>query len=431
MCLSGSKPPAKTADPPAEPLVCEAPPPPPSNPPAATATCPANPTPAPPKKLLTIEWLFEEAWCSDLALVGGTTENWPEGEEVSIKVVKANPGTEVTSFSEPVNGNMFAHAWQVKNVLPAKKNGHYVEEQPVNAEAAGKTSPKPMKLRFVPALPKTHYSSGRAHFDLSAEDYVVKIESEIKFVKGWGAEVVKLGSSVASGTGGLLDGQLAFNGYRWMKIAGTSRKYWDGAAWQNLPAGFVLNDSNNFCVGFYKKDGKFVCQYGGEWPESFTDWDIATKQTTINKWRSTMNSTWSGKFSLKRKECLSSAEGCCKYATVADVKLTKKDSFEDGYLIFADGNIRSNDALFFLDEPRAAMPAHEFGHHLGNGDEYAGATSVDTSLNGDGAVNGIDADSIMGQNMTKVKKRHFRAICAHFASMVQTKTGQSYTYEAV
>jgi len=37
----------------------------------------------------------------------------------------------------------------------------------------------------------------------------------------------------------------------------------------------------------------------------------------------------------------------------------------------------------------------------------------------------------MGQNMTKVKKRHFKTVCKHFASMVQTKTGKSYTYEAV
>lgn len=392
--------------------------------------CPATATPAPVKKLLTIEWMHEEAWCSDLALVSGTTENWPDGEPVAIKVVKANPGTEVTSFNEPVNWNYFGHAWQVLSVLPTKSGAHYIEEQRVNAEAEGKTSPKPLKLRFVPTLPKTHCSIGRSRFDLSAEDYIVKIESNIKFVKGWGAEVVKLGGSVPAGTGGLLDTSLKWNGYRWMKIVGASRKYWDGAAWQNLPAGFALNDSNNFCVGFYKKDGKYVCQYGGEWPESFTDWDVTTQQAKLDTWKSTMNSTWTGKFSLKRKECLSGADGCCKYATVADVKLTKEEEFSEGYLIFADGDIRSNDGLFFLGDPDPAMVAHEFGHHLGNGDEYAGATSVDPSLNGDGAVNGLDADSIMGQNMTKVKKRHFRTICEHFAAMVQAKTGQSYTYEA-
>ena len=52
-------------------------------------------------------------------------------------------------------------------------------------------------------------------------------------------------------------------------------------------------------------------------------------------------------------------------------------------------------------------------------------------MNSDGATAGIDADSIMGQNLTKVKKRHYSTICTHFAAMVQTLTGKSYTYEAV
>ena len=74
--------------------------------------------------------------------------------------------------------------------------------------------------------------------------------------------------------------------------------------------------------------------------------------------------------------------------------------------------------------------AVEFGHHLGNPDEYAGA-KLDTTLNDDGATNGIDANSIMGQNLTTVKKRHYRTICKHFADMVKTHHGKTYTYEAV
>jgi hypothetical protein len=58
-----------------------------------------------------------------------------------------------------------------------------------------------------------------------------------------------------------------------------------------------------------------------------------------------------------------------------------------------------------MGEPRGAVAAHEFGHHIGNSDEYAG-TKVDTSLNDDGATSGIDPNSIMGQQLTKVKKRH-------------------------
>jgi hypothetical protein len=389
MCFSGSTP-------------NTAPPPSPNPPVSAQPPCPQSQTP---RKLLTIQWNQAEGWCSETVAASGTTQNWTDGETVAINVVYANPGTPVTNFSEPVRGNSFSHNWQILEVLPPQKSGHYVEEQPVNAEAEGKVSPAPLKLKFVPTLPKTHYASGNARFDLSALDYEIKIESDIEFVKGWAAEVVLLGTSVPSATG--------------------------GSSWQNLPSGFSLNDSNNLCVGFYKSGSSYVCQYGGNWPENFTDWNISAKQAKIDKWRDTINSTWTGKFPIKRKECRSSAGACCKYSVKTEVKFTEKATFAAGTLIIADGNIRSNSGLFFLDDPDEPTPAHEFGHHLGNPDEYAGATSLDTSLNSDGAVNGVDDDSIMGLNMTRVKKRHFRTVCTHFASMVQTKTGKSYTYEAV
>ena len=108
----------------------------------------------------------------------------------------------------------------------------------------------------------------------------------------------------------------------------------------------------------------------------------------------------------------------------------KKDAFGEGVMIIAIGNARSNDALFFIGDTDAAMPAHEFGHHLGNPDEYEGAR-VDETLNDDGAVNGIDEDSIMGQRMTTVKKRHFRLLLKVFAERVSAEHGKAFTYEVV
>jgi hypothetical protein len=98
-------------------------------------------------------------------------------------------------------------------------------------------------------------------------------------------------------------------------------------------------------------------------------------------------------------------------------------------IVLAPNNGRSEANVWSLADT-SMMPSHEFGHHLGNPDEYAGA-NVDTSLNGDGAVNGIDANSIMGQNMTTVKVRHYRTICTHLASMVSAQVGRTYTYQAV
>jgi len=286
-------------------------------------------------------------------------------------------------------------------------------------------------IHYLPTLPKAEYRHERVHFELSAENYEIKIESDLKFVKGWGASVVKLGASVPPATGGLLDGALAWRGFRWMKKVGLTSKYWDGTAWQNLPGAFVLMDSNNFCVGFYKKDSKFVCQYGGEWPEQFTDWDITApaKKSRITQWSNNIETTWTGKFDIKRQDCTVD-KLCCRYKVTAKVAFIDEATFSAGMMIIADGNIRSNDSLWFIDEPRVAVAAHEFGHHLGNPDEYAGA-AVNATLNSDGAVNGIDPDSIMGQNLTHVKKRHFSTVCKHFSAMVKNETGKQFTYEAV
>lgn len=44
---------------------------------------------------------------------------------------------------------------------------------------------------------------------------------------------------------------------------------------------------------------------------------------------------------------------------------------------------------------------------------------------------GSGAPSFMGQNLTKVKVRHFRLVVKVFAEMVKAESGQSYSYVAV
>jgi hypothetical protein len=398
---------------------------------AAAGTPPQTP-PAPNRRLIEIHWVDTDGWCSEPANVAGTTQNYGDGENVAITVTAVADGSQLASFNESVHGNAFSHTWQILEVLPTQSGGHYIDVMDADAHAEGQTTPTHLHIHFIPTVPKTHYAQNRAHFDLTATDYVIKIESEIQYVKGWGGSVVQLGPAVPAGTGGLLDGQLTWNGYRWMKTVAGSPVYWDGAAWQNLPAGFALIDANNFAVGFYQTGATFTCQYGGTWPEVFTDWDItaADKQSRIQEWTDNIHTVWTGKFDIKRHECRSTAPSCCRYSTTATAQFTQAAAFAAGMLVIADGNIRSNDSLWFMGEPRIAMAGHEFGHHLGNPDEYAGSV-LDTSLNDDGAVAGIDADSIMGQNLTNVKKRHYRTICTHFATMVQTLTGKTYTYEAV
>ena len=65
---------------------------------------------------------------------------------------------------------------------------------------------------------------------------------------------------------------------------------------------------------------------------------------------------------------------------------------------------------------------------MDNPDEYAGG-AVDTSINGDGAVNGIDADSIMGQNLTKTKRRHYGPFGKLTAKLYKKKSGKTVTFQ--
>ena len=414
------------------------PPPPPQPKPPKPKTQPPPPTIQQPEKILTLKWKQAEAWCSEEPTLEGTTQNYPDNEEITIQVKEATNGTAIASFKVKVVGNRFQHKWKVKDVLPPEQGGHKAEEMEVDATADSVKTPTPLKIRFVPNLPKTRYNVGGARFNLTAQDHTITIDEDVEYVKGWAASVVELGTH--GGTeGGSLDGELSWNGYRWMKKVGVQNKFWNGTLWKNLPTGFALSDANNFCVGFYengtKSDGskKFTCQYGGDWPETFTDWDITatTKVATITRWTNQINTKWTGKFDLKREVCTSTDSKCCRYPIKTKGKFTKKTAFASGVLIIADGDIRSNSGLFFMDDPDAGTMPHEFGHWLGNGDEYAGATSLDTSLSDDGATAGIDATSIMGTSMDKVKKRHFRTISKHFANMVKTKTGKTWAYKAV
>jgi hypothetical protein len=396
-----------------------------------------TPTPKPKKKVIEIHWKDTDGWCSEPVHLAGTTENYSNGEALPVTVTPIADDAVLGKFDVHIAANQFSREWNILNVLPIKlgTGAHYENVMDVDAHAEDKTTPTHLHIHFIPTVPKTHYDQDIAHFDLTATDYVITIGSEIKYVKGWAGSVVQLGPAAPAGTGGLLDGKLTWDGYRWMKSVAGTPKFWDGTAWQNLPAGFTLIDANNFAVGFYKADpwgDTFTCQYGGTWPEEFDNWDIedAASQAKIQKWQDIIHSVWTAKFDIKRHQCASTTPACCRYSTIASATLTLQAAFAAGMLIVANGDIRSNDSLWFLGEPRIAMAAHEFGHHLGNPDEYAGS-ALDTSLNSDGAVSGIDADSIMGQNLSKVKKRHYTAICKHFAAMVQTLTGKTYTYEAV
>lgn len=387
------------------------------------------------KKIFQIKWDKTDAYCGDKVSLNGETQGY-EGQELTISVQEQANSKEIASIKVKAGIKGFLAEWEFKDLLPEKSGDKYVAQKDLIAKVEGVQTATPLKAHFVPDAAKRPYRQGGAHFDLAAEAYVAKITSDLEYVQGWGASVVDLGAEVPAATGGTIAG-LSWTGYRWMKKVGLKDKYWDGKGWVDLPGTFVLEDSNNFCVGFYKQGTAYKCQYGGEWPEAFADWslDSGPNAAKLAKWKDNIKTTWDTKnhnIAIRRDGCASGAKECCRYAVQADVEFVDKKAFSNGVLIIADGDIRSNDSLFFIDEPRIAMAAHEFGHHLGNPDEYAEAkASLDPTLNDDGAKNGVDKDSIMGQNMTKVKKRHFRTICKHFGDVVFAAVKRQFTYKPV
>ncbi len=381
------------------------------------------------------QWLRPTVRCGEAVAIEVVISGHPPITPARIDVCFVSDDGSETKFDEipaAVIGGRLYTIWNARGAADDKLDGNIRFKVHTDLVAEAAASSNLLQLRRMPDLASAHFDESRSHFDVATNDRTVKISSNIKYLKGWGASVVNLGASAPQGNAGAV---AAFNvqggPYWWMKQVRGRNKYWNGNAWVNLPRRFVLHDGNNFCVGFYKQGNNYTCQYGGTWPERFADWNIDSppNRRRITQWRDNIITTWNNKFDIKRRGCQSGADWCCRYQTEFDVSFEKKNALSAGTLIVAPGNIRSNDSLWFLAEPRLAVAAHEFGHHLGNPDEYAGA-AIDASLNGDGAVNGIDADSIMGQNLTHVKWRHFRTICRHLAQMVKDQTGLDYRYRA-
>ncbi len=398
------------------------------------------------REFLTIEWVEAETWCSEPATLRGTTSGYTDGEVEPAEIRNVMDGSVQDGVNLTIRSNAYSQAVDVKEWLPRQAGPDYESERDLDAFAGGQQTNPAIKLRFIPNLTNTAYSSGSARFNLKSENYELTIGGAISYVKGWIQFIIQLGSTVPAGTGGSAGVNFgastpgAFSGTDWRfakssTSSPTGMVYWDGSAWQNVPATWSDPSSTLlYPIGIWREGSTNKAQFGSNWPETVPAWGAAqnsTRSSVLPTWTSTINSVWTNKFDIKRKECGSTDPQCCRYKTQTIVSFSEVATKSGRDIVLAANNARSNAGAWSLGESRANMPAHEFGHHLGNPDEYAGGVGVDASLNTDGATAGIDANSMMGQNMTIVKKRHYRTISQHLASMVNTQFGRSYTYEAV
>jgi type VI secretion system VgrG family protein len=398
------------------------------------------------RQFLTIEWVEDETWCSEPATLRGTTQGYTDGDNESADIINAADGAVQRSLTLTVNSNAYRQPFDVVNLLPRRVGTNFERERALDARAVGQTTPEAIRLRFIPNLTRTQCSIGISRFGLAVNNYEAEIIGNIAYVQGWFRFAIQLDDTVPAGTGGLIGLTFATNpdrersGGNWRyceRPATGPMRYWNGSAWVNVPATWTqkLGKRNRLLPNaVWRENGVNRTQYGTlAWPGTIPEWgptQEALAATTLPQWTANINAHWTNKFDLKRQECRSTDPQCCRYKTRCNVSFTKVDVKTDTNIVLVANDGRSNASAWSMVANSPRMPEHEFGHHLGNPDEYEGA-ALDTSLNDDGAVAGIDDNSIMGRNKTTVKRRHYRTICQHLAAMVNAQISRSYTYQAV
>lgn len=390
-----------------------------------------------------LKWEKAEAICGDMVKIGADTL-LNEGTEVEIKLKPLKGDGAPAPLAAKVAGKRIEAEWDVKDVsfFAGKEAFPEVDvEASIDAKGETATNAAPLKIKGFPDAAAQVFTSDKkwgiysnhAEFTQTLKDYRNQVYVGLKAVKAWGATYIDM-SSVFNGKAG----GCPWDGYRWGRGTGVNamvpNEYHDGSGWKAFPKAFKLKPDLYGTLAFYK-DGKDFKQAGGTgtWPEAFADYDFDSAAYTKRRkeWVDTTHTVWTDSFNFRRKDCKSKAANhCCLYSLEVKLEFLIQAKWADGVTAICPGDLRSNTATWFMGDSRLEMAAHETGHHMDNPDEYLNG-AVDTTLNGDGAVNGIDADCIMGQNMTKVKKRHCHAFADMQKRLIKKAYGKEYEYDTV
>jgi type VI secretion system secreted protein VgrG len=421
----------------------EPPPPPPQGP-------RVPPPPGTDRQFIQIEWVEAETYCGGPATLRGTTRGYSDNSSETAEVRNVIDGATVVGVPITITGNAFNQNVEVKDWLPRRSGTNYETFRDEDAFAAGQKTPRPLKMKFIPSLDRTECTIGTSHFHMLVSNYECQVQGNITYVKGFMAWLIQLGSTVPAGTGGqtgvnwgpATPGSFSGSDWRFCKddtSSPTGKVFWDGSAWQNVPAAWSDTGSVKlYGIGIWREGSSNKAQFGNTWPENIPTWGTAQQSvanSTLPTWTSNTNGAWTNKFDLRRDGCASTDQKCCRYSVRISVSFTAVATRSGHTIIIGVNNGRSNAGAWSLGDTRPGLAPHEFGHHLGNPDEYVGGVGIDTSVNTDGATAGIDPTSLMGSvpagSIPPVKARHFNTIKQHLTAMIQAQKGVTWNFNAL
>ena len=400
----------------------------------------------------SIAFRFEPAqgFCGDRVHVKADTQNLADGTAVTITLrPQQGSSPHLAAINATVSGNKIDQEFEIKNVDlgTGASSLEQVQVEATSTNAATVTCATPLQVKGRKTAGSQHFDehrtwngfSGHARFDESVANYRAIAALNADIMQCWGATYINMARAGITGDAGN-----CLSGMRWGRNTSatggmTPNQYYDGSAWQNLPTGFTPNAAEYFSVAFYKRENsssgwdRFVAFFrsgytspsGATYPDEFPDYDFnASAYTTVrNNWVTWVHQYWTEKWALRRHGCNSEADvHCCKYDVDVSVTFHAVTRYDNDVILVGPGDYRSNASTFFMGDSRQGLAPHEIGHLMDNPDEYQYG-AIDPSINTDGAVNGIDANSIMGQNLTTVKKRHYHA----FALMLQRCINAAYS----